>query len=64
MAASLDHAIWVHRMPCFSDWILYDCASPVSHGGRGICLGSIYDRRDGAHVASVAQEGLLRLARS
>jgi acyl-CoA thioesterase-2 len=61
MAASLDHAIWIHREPRFEDWILYDCTSPVSHGGRGICLGSMYQQSDGSRIATVAQEGLLRL---
>jgi len=61
MSASLDHTIWIHRVPRFEDWVLYDCTSPVSHGGRGVCLGSMYDRRDGARIATVAQEGLLRL---
>jgi acyl-CoA thioesterase-2 len=63
MAASLDHAVWIHRTPKLEDWLLYDCMSPVSHGGRGICMGSIYDRRDGSRVASVAQEALLRLTK-
>ena len=61
MAASLDHAIWIHRPPSFLDWLLYDCTSPAAYGGRGICMGSLYDRHNGARIATVAQEGLLRL---
>jgi acyl-CoA thioesterase-2 len=63
MAASLDHAVWIHQVPKFEDWVLYDCASPISRGGRGLCFGNMYDRRDGSRIASVAQEGLLRVAR-
>ena len=64
MAASLDHAVWIHRTPRLEDWILYDCTSPVAHGGRGICMGNMYDRRDGARIATVAQEALLRLQKA
>lgn len=61
MAASLDHAIWIHRMPHFDGWLLYDCASPASHGGRGICLGTLYERSSGHRLATVAQEGMMRV---
>ena len=29
IAASLDHAVWIHRQPNLDDWILYDCTSPL-----------------------------------
>ncbi len=58
-AASLDHAVWLHRPPCFDDWILYASESPVAHGGRALLLGAMYTR-DGTRIATVAQEGLLR----
>ena len=64
MGASLDHAIWFHRTPRLHDWVLYDCRSPTSHGGRGICFGTLYDRASGHSIATVAQEALIRKLRS
>jgi len=58
--ASLDHAIWFHRPDALNDWLLYTQDSPSSGGARGFARGSIYSR-DGVLIASVAQEGLLRL---
>jgi acyl-CoA thioesterase II len=59
-AATLDHAIWFHR-PCrIDDWLLYSVDSPATAGARGFTRGSVYTR-DGQLVASVAQEGLLRI---
>jgi acyl-CoA thioesterase-2 len=58
--ASLDHAMWFHR-PCrVNDWLFYDCDSPSAAGSRGLARGLIFDR-DGALVASTAQEGLIRV---
>ncbi|UCE85290.1 MAG: acyl-CoA thioesterase II [Deltaproteobacteria bacterium] len=61
-AASLDHAMWLHHVPYFDDWLLYASESPVAHAARGLILGGMY-RRDGVRIASVAQEGLIRIAR-
>lgn len=59
-AASLDHAMWFHR-PCkLDDWLLYAQDTPSASGARGLNRGALYTR-DGALVASVAQEGLIRL---
>jgi acyl-CoA thioesterase-2 len=58
-SASLDHAVWIHRPVQLDDWILYASESPVAHAGRGLIFGGLY-YRDGARVASVAQEGLIR----
>ncbi len=60
MAASLDHAIWFHRPFRADEWLLYSQISPTAHGGRGLARGSLYSR-DGQLVASVMQEGLMRL---
>jgi acyl-CoA thioesterase II len=61
-AASLDHAMWFHR-PCSPDgWLLYAQDSPSASGSRGFTRGLIY-AEDGTLVASVAQEGLIRLRR-
>jgi acyl-CoA thioesterase-2 len=57
--ASLDHALWLHRPFRADDWLLYSQDSPSAHGARAFCRGSVYTR-DGALVASVAQEGLVR----
>ena len=60
--ASLDHALWLHRPVRFDDWLLFVSESPVAHSARGLIFGSVFGR-DGARIASVAQEGLLRLRR-
>jgi acyl-CoA thioesterase-2 len=59
MAASLDHALWLHRPFRADDWLLYAQDSPNLHGSRGFARGLIFTR-NGALVASVAQEGLAR----
>jgi acyl-CoA thioesterase-2 len=58
--ASLDHAMWFHRPFRADEWLLYDSESPSASGGRGLGTGRIWTR-DGRHVASVVQEGLLRV---
>jgi acyl-CoA thioesterase-2 len=60
--ASLDHAMWWHRPLRADDWLLYVQDSPSAQGARGLGIGRIY-RRDGVLVASVAQEGMVRLPR-
>ena len=62
MGASLDHALWLHRPFRADDWLLYAQESPTMIGSRGFARGLIY-RRDGVLVASVAQEGLVRIRR-
>lgn len=64
VAASLDHAVWLHRPPRFDDWVLYASQSPAAHSARGLVFGGMYRRSDGARIASVAQEGLIRVRRS
>src|SRR5690606_41986019 len=59
-AASLDHAIWFHRPFRVDEWLLYAMESPAAAAARGFARGSIYTQ-DGKLVASVAQEGLIRL---
>jgi acyl-CoA thioesterase-2 len=58
--ASLDHAMWWHRPARVDDWLLYVQDSPSATGGRGLSRGSFYTR-EGTLVASVAQEGMLRI---
>ena len=62
MAASLDHALWLHRPFRADDWLLYAQDSPNLYGSRGFSRGLIFTR-DGTLVASVAQEGLVRARR-
>lgn len=59
-AASLDHAMWWHRFARVDDWLLYVQESPSASGGRGLSTGSIFTR-EGLLVATVAQEGMIRL---
>jgi acyl-CoA thioesterase-2 len=58
--ASLDHSLWLHRAFRADDWLLYAMDSPTAAGARGFVRGSVYTR-DGTLVASVAQEGLMRV---
>ena len=58
-AASLDHALWLHRPFRADDWLLYVQDSPSASGARGLARGLIYDRQRRL-IASVAQEGLIR----
>jgi acyl-CoA thioesterase-2 len=58
--ASLDHTIWFHRPFRMDDWLRFEMESPNASGGRGLCLGHVYDRH-GVLVATMAQEGLIRL---
>jgi len=62
LSASLDHAMWFHRPFRADEWMLYAQDSPSASGARGFNRGSIFTR-DGRLVASVAQEGLLRLVK-
>ena len=59
-SASLDHAMWFHRDGRADEWMLYVQESPSAQGGRGLALGRIYSR-DGRLLASVAQEGMIRI---
>jgi acyl-CoA thioesterase-2 len=60
--ASLDHAMWWHRSGRADEWMLYAQESPSASGGRGLAQGRIYSRT-GVLLASVAQEGMIRLPR-
>jgi len=62
MAASLDHALWFHRPFRADEWLLYAQDSPNLSDSRGFSRGLIF-RSDGTLIASVAQEGLLRVRR-
>jgi acyl-CoA thioesterase-2 len=58
--ASLDHAMWFHRDFRCGDWFLHAMDCPSTCNTRGFARGQIFTR-DGTLVASVAQEGMIRL---
>jgi len=60
MMASLDHAMWFHRPFRADEWLLYAQDTPSASGARGLARGLIFTR-DGKLVASVMQEGLIRM---
>ena len=62
MSVSLDYTLWIHRDIDLCDWHLCQCHSPVSNSGRGMLLAQLY-RADGVCVATIAQEGLVRVRR-
>jgi acyl-CoA thioesterase-2 len=61
--ASIDHAMWFHRPFRADEWLLYTEDSPSTSGARGFNRGLIF-ARDGRLVASVAQEGLVRVRKT
>jgi len=59
VGASLDHAIWFHRPGRHDEWVLHDFRGQGLVGARGLGIGQLFGR-DGTHLATVAQEILLR----
>ena len=57
--ASLNHALWIHRAPDVSDWLLFETESPIVRGGRGLGRGLLY-ARSGELVATATQECLIQ----
>ncbi|KAF8499139.1 thioesterase II [Russula emetica] len=60
MSSSLDHSVvfYKNHFDC-GDWLLYVMTSPAAAMGRAFCTGLLYSQ-DGALVAVVNQEGVLR----
>ena len=58
-AASLDHTVWFHRRVVADEWHLHDFTCVHLVGGRGLAIGHVF-APDGLHVATVAQEVLMR----
>ncbi|HYD96995.1 MAG TPA: acyl-CoA thioesterase II [Noviherbaspirillum sp.] len=58
--ASLDHTVWFHRPFRMDEWLLFAMESPNASGGRGLCFAYVYNQK-GELVATVAQEGLIRI---
>jgi acyl-CoA thioesterase II len=59
VGSSLDHAVWFHQPVAADQWFLYETDSPAASGGKALCFGQIW-AADGTHVATVAQQGLIR----
>jgi acyl-CoA thioesterase II len=60
--ASLDHSVWFQRPTDPSQWHWFDTRSHGLNGGRGLVTGDVV-RCDGLHVATIAQEVLVRRIR-
>jgi acyl-CoA thioesterase-2 len=58
--ASLDHALWFHRPFRIDGWLLFVKRSSTATGARGMNHADFFDL-DGHLVASVSQEGLMRV---
>jgi len=57
---SLDHSVWFHDDFRADEWLFYQHSGIWSGRARGLNFGKFYTR-DGRHVASTSQEGLVRL---
>lgn len=62
ITASLDHSMWFHRAGRVDQWVLYVQEAVSSQNNRGLALGRFYTR-EGALLATVAQEGMIRAPR-
>ena len=60
---SLDHTVWFHRPLRADRWHLHDFSCHHFTGSRGLALGHVFDET-GTHVATIAQEVLLREPRA
>ncbi|HYC00540.1 MAG TPA: acyl-CoA thioesterase domain-containing protein [Candidatus Limnocylindrales bacterium] len=60
--ASLDHTVWFHRPLRADRWHLHDLSCHGLVSGRGLAIGHVFSE-EGVHVATVAQEALVRLPR-
>jgi acyl-CoA thioesterase-2 len=60
--ASLDHGMWWHRPARADEWLLFVQDTPTAQGGRGLTGAWVFSE-DGRLVASVAQEGMIRLGK-
>lgn len=58
--ASLDHAMWWHRPVRVDEWLLYVQSTTSAHGGRGLGAARVFTR-DGDLVATIGQEGMVRV---
>lgn len=61
VTASLDHSMWFHRDGRLDEWVLYAQEAVSQQHSRGLAHGNFYSR-DGALLATVAQEGVIRIS--
>lgn len=61
-AVSLDHSVWFHRPARVDEWLRFSAEPSTNFGARGLARGTLHDQH-GVHIASIAQEALLRPAR-
>ncbi len=61
-SVSLDHTMWFHRPFVADQWHLQDFTCHGYNHGRGLAIGHAFDP-EGNHLATVAQEVLLRRRR-
>jgi acyl-CoA thioesterase-2 len=57
--ASLDHAIWFHRPLRADDWLLFELRGGGVADARGLAVARVFTE-SGTHVATLAQEALVR----
>ena len=62
-SASLDHSIWLHKPVRADEWHVHDFTSHGLLSSRGLSVGHVFTA-EGDHVATVAQEVLLRTLRA
>jgi acyl-CoA thioesterase-2 len=60
MLASLDHGLWIHHPVDLDQWHLFAIDAPITRGARAFTQARVFTQ-DGTLVATVAQEGLLRV---
>lgn len=62
MSVSLDHTIWFHRPARSDEWQLHEMTCHAIGNARGLAVGHVFTA-GGDHVATIAQEVLLRRRR-
>ena len=60
--ASLDHSIWIHRPVPMDQWLLFHKRTSTAQASRGMVHADFFTA-DGTLIASVTQEGLIRITR-
>ena len=58
--ATMNHVIWFHRPVDVNGWLLMHGESPSATNGRGLSIVDTFDRQ-GTLVATMAQEGMVRI---
>ncbi|PZU37231.1 MAG: acyl-CoA thioesterase II [Microbacterium sp.] len=59
VTASLDHSMWLHADARLDDWVLCTLTATSFAHGRALVRGEFHTR-GGVHLASVAQQGMIR----